>query len=664
MKKKIFCAIIFIVFSVLLLAACTEASKLSFAQDSLTVIVGEEITPEVKVYPKKFGYELSVVNETVASVKDGVVKGLKDGKTVLKAVSGKKTAECVLYVMPKSGYKPTDPIIKENRTVSFFISNYAEYGFKTGALEPYVAIDGSLLNVGEPIVHGYYIDYWYVDRECTVKYDVNTQIHSDFTLYAKISPRETEYNVVNGLIVGLLYKNLPHEKLILPEKTDGGEEITGIADEAFYGDETIKEITIPASYYTVGTSAFAGCKALEKVTFGENSRLKNIGVNAFGVCRDKDGNVTASCEALTTLNLPDTVSTVGAFAFYKCSVLTLNGIPSALKEIPLYAFSETLINKINFENVTLIYEGAFFNCSALDTVVGTENIVKCAKYAFDGTKLATDARAKYASDRKEPGFYAGTVLFGIYPDFGTAVGNGKYRIKEDTTLIADNALNGARQTELSLYIDTENAALSLTRGVNFLGENVFYKQNGEFSAGIFVVVGNGLTDEFSAKYAYGDDNYAQLFAEAETVTVAGDYNTKNFGKHVLLYRNNNYYYDRYIPDETGSARVIKTGDLLTAHPFDIVRINMNAFTGISGLKQLHLNKVIKIAQFAVVGCSDLEYVFLTDNNLVFTMPEHVSSLQFGGSIIVADNSYTAYKRQWEQFIDLHRKLKKYSEIFG
>lgn len=658
MKKKT--AVIFLILAIFIftLTACDEASRLSFAKDTITVEVDTVFMPEIKIYPKKASYNLKVENETIARVTDGQIKALKEGKTIITVESGKKFASCELLVVKKGSGIDTDPIIKETRTVSFQIVNYADYGFETGALEPVIAVDGSYLNVNEPNVFGYVADCWYLDADCTVKFDMErTRITQDITLYAKISPREQSYNVINGLVVGILYKNLPHEKLVLPEKTAGGETITGIADEAFFGDEGLKEVVIPASYLTIGTSAFAGCKNLTTVTFENESGLLNVGVNAFGVHRDDDGNIDAYCENLENMNLPRTIKDVGAFAFYKCEKLVINDIPSGITQIPLYAFAETKINNVDLSNVKIIREGAFNNCKELDTVTNANNVVTCEKYAFDGTKLATDADKAYRTDRKEPAFYADTILFGVCSDYGKGLGDGKYKIKDTTTLIADMAFAGEKQSELTLYIDTETADGNLAESTNFLGDNVFYKTTSGYPTGIFIVVSEGKTELYRNKYT----DYKDLFVEEEIVEVIGEDNAEqnNWGKHVLLRKDyaTSYYYDKYIGSEKGTTKYIKFGSLPKKKEYPIIRINMNAFTGIKTLKGLELPNVRLIAYMGITNCSELTSIDISMNNVSLTMPESAVSVQCpNAKIYVASSSLSRYRSDWAEFKTMQGQL--------
>lgn len=59
--------------------------------------------------------------------------------------------------------------------------------------------------------------------------------------------------------------------------------VTEIKDEAFKGNEKLKEVYLPDSLTTIGDSAFAECTNLEKVTFSKN--LDYIGEFAFAGCK-------------------------------------------------------------------------------------------------------------------------------------------------------------------------------------------------------------------------------------------------------------------------------------------------------------------------------------------------------------------------------------------
>ena len=658
--KKLLPITVLVLLIIATAVACTEATSLSFAEESFTVEPETTFTPEVKIRPKNVSYTLASSNNTLATVDGTEVTAIKEGIVTIYAYAGDLTAQTTLYIQKESAGGDSDIVIKPSYTVRFEIVNYKDYGLESGSLESVYAIEGSILNIGDPVVTGYYVDYWYVDTDCTQKFDMSTPIYADTVLYAKISPRETAYNIVNGFVTGLVYPNLPHEELVLPEKEANGNIIYGIADEAFKGDEGIKKVTLPASYKSVGTSAFAGCTALEEVIIPADSELHTVGANAFGPLLDGNEEVTASCSSLTTLELPDTVSRVGTYAFYMCENLVMDGIPSSLTYVEIYAFSGTKINNVSFANIVSVYEGAFKDCSALDTVTDTENVTRCDKLAFYNSKLYTDAYAAYRTEPSDDkaAFYAGTILFDCYPSFGKGAGSGKLKIKEGTTIIADEAFTDSAQSELTLYIDTLSAEAALDDNRDFLGQNLFC--DGE---GVFVVVGKGLSARYRSRYDTGTRNYADKIVEEEIIEVVGDNNSDvvNWGKHILLKKTDggtSYYYDRFVPNESGTPRIIKLSALNLS--YEIVRINLSAFNGIDNLETLELNKVNSIAYMGIAGCSKLKVIDLT-RTVSPTVLEDSLSIQFSSvspscEVRVKQSDLTAYRSTWASAGSAYLKL--------
>ncbi len=646
--KKIL-GIFLIIFLTLFLFGCGgEATRITFTDgESITVKVGEIFEPIIKVSPREGEYTLTVQNGTIAEVQGRKIKALKEGVTKIIASSKKTVSECTLYVVEEDNFDPTDPIITKKHTVSFHIVNYKAYDLTTGDLEPMYVLDGARISFTFAPPNGFYFDKWYLDEELTVEYVEDSKIYESMTLYTRVIEKEQGFIIAesNGLVLinGILYPDLPHADIVLPERTEWGSAIDGIADNAFFADTTIKTVTIPSTYLTIGSSTFAGCSNLEKVVFteGEGS-LRNIGNNAFGVkYSDTDSTkVELSCEKLTSVNLPDSVETIGAFAFYRASALVMDGIPNSLVTVATYSFSGTQINNIDFSNVSIVREGAFLDCLSLATVTGTDGITVCEKYAFDNTALEVNARTQYGKDQKEPGYYADTVLFGMYDRYGTYFGDGKYEVKRGTTLIADEALNGSNLTELSLYI--EDLAVG---SYDVLGKNLFYK-DGEYSIGIFVVVGENNLASYKAKYP----DYADLFCIKEEVTVVGEDNADevNWGTHVLLYRGAEYYYDKYIPTENGSANKLKIGVLPRTRGGDIVRINMNAITNVK-TSIIDLVGVRKLAYLSIANCSELVKIDLTSNGgLNVTTLENAKSLNLNANcyVYVNDSDYSSYYNKW------------------
>jgi len=102
-------------------------------------------------------------------------------------------------------------------------------------------------------------------------------------------------NALEGINARVFYKNTDLTSVTVSEG------ITYIASNAFYGCTNLKKVVLPDSLVYIDYHAFEDCTSLESVTFG--SSLETIGNSAF------EG------DPLTEVKLPDTVKTIGQYAF-------------------------------------------------------------------------------------------------------------------------------------------------------------------------------------------------------------------------------------------------------------------------------------------------------------------------------------------------------------
>ena len=137
--------------------------------------------------------------------------------------------------------------------------------------------------------------------------------------------------------------------------------VTEIPSTAFNNDRgnlsNITKVEIGNTITVVGGYAFYGCTSLTSVTIG--SGVTSIGETAFN-----------GCSGLTSVDIPDSVTSIGGYAFYYCSSLTSVTIGSSVTSISGYAFQEcTSITSIEIPNsVTSIGDYAFQGCKTLTSV--------------------------------------------------------------------------------------------------------------------------------------------------------------------------------------------------------------------------------------------------------------------------------------------------------
>lgn len=116
--------------------------------------------------------------------------------------------------------------------------------------------------------------------------------------------------------------------------------LTLIGASAFY-NSTITDINIPASVTVIKELAFSNCSAIEEATFSSIKHLCSISFSAqtsHPLYSAKRLYFSGSTEEVTSVIIPDDVTVIGDFAFSNCSNLTSVIIPNTVESIGRYAF--------------------------------------------------------------------------------------------------------------------------------------------------------------------------------------------------------------------------------------------------------------------------------------------------------------------------------------
>ena len=138
--------------------------------------------------------------------------------------------------------------------------------------------------------------------------------------------------------------------------TLGGNPTVTIGTSAFKGT-TITSVVIPDSVTTIGAIAFDRCAGLTSITIG--SGVTNIGTSAFYFCN-----------ALSSVVIPNSVTSIGNYAFNHCAALASVTFGNSLTSIGTYAFADCYsLTTVNIPaSVTTLGVAVFSGCPAMTSI--------------------------------------------------------------------------------------------------------------------------------------------------------------------------------------------------------------------------------------------------------------------------------------------------------
>ena len=162
------------------------------------------------------------------------------------------------------------------------------------------------------------------------------------------------------------------------------ESVTYIGYDAFRKCTSLTSITIPASVTSIDTNTFGYCSSLASVVFEENSALQTLGREHTDPDRSYYG-AFQDCASLKSIEIPDSVTSIGDSTFENCKALESVHLPKSLKKVGKYAFNNCskLTNIVIPDNVTSIGKNAFSR-SGLTSITIPDSVTSIGDWAFFG----------------------------------------------------------------------------------------------------------------------------------------------------------------------------------------------------------------------------------------------------------------------------------------
>ena len=130
--------------------------------------------------------------------------------------------------------------------------------------------------------------------------------------------------------------------------------VTSIGDGAFSGCYSLESVTIPNSVTSIGDGVFSGCYSLKSVHISDIAAWCNLSFGSADNPLFYAGELYLNGELVTELVIPDSVTSIGSYAFEGCSSLTSVVIPDSVTSIGYDAFGFCS----SLESITIPFVGA------------------------------------------------------------------------------------------------------------------------------------------------------------------------------------------------------------------------------------------------------------------------------------------------------------------
>ena len=448
--------------------------------------------------------------------------------------------------------------------------------------------------------------------------------------------------------------------------------VTSIEDYAFLFCRGLTSVVIPNSVKSIGEDAFSGCSGLTKSAYPSNlsnpfSYGRAIEYNCNDVLfeerfiynSDKSEIYFAPLNLEGEFDVPDSVTSIGAYAFYRCSGLTSVTIPNSVTSIGWFAFTGcTGLRKVEISDleawcnivfgsyeanplyyanhlylngneikdlvipssVTSIGNQAFYGCSGLTSIEIGNAVASIGSSAFSGCSGLTSIEIPSSVTSIENyAFYGCSGLTSVeIPNSVASIGDQAFKNCSGLTSIEFNAINCTYCGSSEYPAFPSNiTAVKIGEQVKNIPANAFKNCSGLTS----IEIGNAVASIGSSAFS-GCSGLTSIEIPSSVTSI-------------------------------GSSAFSGCSGLTSFEiPSSVTSIGSSAFSGCSGLTSFEIpSSVTSIGNSAFSGCN---LVSLTLENQ--TPPDFYSvfsSYNNTATLNIPSNTYVRYLASlWRNFLDI------------
>ena len=432
--------------------------------------------------------------------------------------------------------------------------------------------------------------------------------------------------------------------LVIPSQIKDGDEIyyvTEIADISFINCRNLTSVTIPESVTSIGTRAFDDCRSLTSITIPES--VTSIGTRAFDDCSGLNYAEFASIEALCKIEFGDYM----ANPLYSAHKLYIDGkevtsvtIPESVEEIKASTFAGcsdlTSITMPEYV-ITSIGEYAFYNCSSLTSITIPVFVTKIGKEAFRGcSNLTSITIPEYVTEIGDYTFEYCSSLTSITIP-ESVTSIGRGAFFECSSLTSITIPESVTSIgNLAFYWCSSLTSITIPESVTSIGNSAFYLCS-SLTAAIIL----------SPEVKIGEDVFGRhngTFKCAYPNTMDNPFESD---VHAIAFDPKSPIVDNYTIYGPGRKSVLfvpynKDGDY--AVPSSVTEIGAGAFSYLPNLKTVEIpNDVTSIGNNAFANCKTLETVILpmkleTLGSAAFANSSSIKNVVFNGPTPVESSS--------------------------